>query len=455
VLLLLAGVQTVWYRSLSQLVQAVTLADEQSRLQSAVHAAAASLTVAEVAEHEYLANGDRSRLPAFDTAQVSAVGQLDFAEHLATPRDSAAVRAIGRMVLDVLDRMHRRIDQHALGRGRTARDRDSAIVEMRQLEQVRLAVLGFDAVVNAGLDARRFASGSAVSRTIAITGLVFLAAFAIAGRLLVWLEHEITRRREAEANAIVAKEEAERLSHAKSEFLAHVSHELRTPLNSVIGFSNVLLRKATGQDAVYLERVHANGTHLLALIENLLDLAKIEAGKDGVDLSVVPLDGLVRETVHELEGRLIGGNVRLETDVPRNVVPLLSDMRKLKQVLINLVGNAIKFTETGRVLVRIRTDPVTAEPIAVDVIDTGIGIPPEMQRRIFEAFEQGDHQTLRRYGGTGLGLAIAQAYCEMLGYRISVVSEVGQGSTFSVDLSAGIAARHLDESVPAVPVLVA
>ncbi len=435
VLLLLAGVQALWYRNLQGLVRAVTVVDEQSRLLSAVHSATASLKDAEVVEHEYMLTGDRPRVAAFEEARLAALDRIGFAERLAGPPDSAAVRALGRLMVDVLDRMHRRIGRRDARALPAARERDSLVVETRQLEQVRLAALGFDAVVHAGLDARRFASGSAVSRTVAITGLVFLAAFAIAGRLLVRLEREVVRRRNAEAHAIEAKEHAERMSRVKSQFLAHVSHELRTPLNSVIGFSNVLLRKAAGQDAVYLERVRANGTHLLALIDDLLDLAKIEAGKETVELSVVPLDILVRETVHELEGRLVGTNVALVTDIPPILVPLRSDMRKLKQILINLVGNALKFTDTGQVTVGVEADPTTGQPLRIAVADTGIGIPGDRLRTIFDAFEQADGGRPRRSGGTGLGLAIAQSYCDLLGYRISVASEVGTGSTFSVDLT--------------------
>ncbi len=183
-----------------------------------------------------------------------------------------------------------------------------------------------------------------------------------------------------------------------------------------------------------MERIRDNGTHLLNLIDDLLDLAKIEAGKVGLELGAVSLAQLIGETVAQLEGRLVGKEVVLETQIPPVIAPLTTDERKLKQVLINLIGNAVKFTEVGSVTIQVETDPATCAPVRIDVRDTGIGIPSARQATIFEAFEQADRSAARRYGGTGLGLSIAQAFCHLMGYRLSVVSEVGKGSTFSVEL---------------------
>jgi len=246
------------------------------------------------------------------------------------------------------------------------------------------------------------------------------------------------RRRDAERQAIRARDEAERMSLAKSEFLTLVSHELRTPLNSVIGFSNVLLRNSAtrtpAEEITYLERIRANGMHLLNLIDELLDLAKIEAGKEELEVGIVSLEQLICETVAQLEGRVVGKDLVLRAEVPPVIAPLVTDERKLKQVLINLIGNAVKFTDRGSVTTRVTIDPETTEATRIDVIDTGIGIPEHRQRAIFEPFEQADRSAARRHDGTGLGLAIAQEFCNLMGYRLSVASEAGKGSTFTIEL---------------------
>jgi K+-sensing histidine kinase KdpD len=148
----------------------------------------------------------------------------------------------------------------------------------------------------------------------------------------------------------------------------------------------------------------------------------------------VPLDRLVRETVAEQESLVRDKPVALVAEVPERVTPLVTDAEKLRQVLVNLIGNALKFTEQGSVRVRVVTDPADDRPVCVEVIDTGIGIPREKLGVIFEAFQQAEAGTSRKYGGTGLGLTISQALCQLMGYRIEVDSEPGQGSTFRICL---------------------
>jgi signal transduction histidine kinase len=231
---------------------------------------------------------------------------------------------------------------------------------------------------------------------------------------------------------------AEAASTAKSDFLASMSHELRTPLNSVIGFTNMLLKNRDGrlqqQELLYLDRVRANGMHLLALINEVLDLAKVEAGRLELHLAEVDLRELVSSTAEELEGKQHGG-VALRLEVPP-VRAITTDPLRLKQVLINLAGNALKFTEQGFVTIRIIATP-RGVPVAVEVADTGIGIPPDRIRSVFEPFTQAGPDTYERYGGTGLGLAISRALCEMMGFRLAVESEPGVGSTFRILLKNG------------------
>jgi len=251
---------------------------------------------------------------------------------------------------------------------------------------------------------------------------------------------DVTRRIHAEEALRLAKEEAEAANRAKSQFLANMSHELRTPLNSVIGFTNILLKNQQGnlndKQLNFLDRVLSNGRHLLTLINEVLDLAKIEAGRMELEIEEVDLDELVRETLAQLEGqvRSKGKDVDLRPEVPRDIEPLRTDRAKLKQVIINLVGNALKFTEEGEVAVIVESGENGSYPRKLHISDTGIGIPDDRLEAIFEAFQQADASTSRKYGGTGLGLTISQSICQMLEYEVDVESEVGVGSTFTIDL---------------------
>lgn len=249
---------------------------------------------------------------------------------------------------------------------------------------------------------------------------------------------DITDRQMVETSLRKEMEAAESANQAKSDFLARMSHELRTPLNSVIGFSNVLLRnKAENlrpQDIGYLERIQKNGVHLLALINDILDLSKIEAGRMEVDLESVSVADLVRHTASQFETQVHEKNVALNLALPEKIEHITTDPTKLQQVLMNLVGNAIKFTNEGSVEVRVITDPASDKPIAITVRDSGIGIPQDRMDAIFEAFEQAERSTTRKYGGTGLGLPICRSLCALLGFELAVSSEAGVGSTFTVDL---------------------
>lgn len=247
---------------------------------------------------------------------------------------------------------------------------------------------------------------------------------------------DVTARRRTQVALRMAKEEAEEANQAKSQFLANMSHELRTPLNSVIGFTNILLKNKGGkfanQELGFLDRISANGKHLLELINEVLDLAKIEAGRMELDLQPIVLEEFVNETISQMEGQVKDKKLVLRAEIPDGLPEVQIDAGKLKQVIINLVGNSLKFTEEGEVVVEISKVPEGEGVAGIRVMDTGIGIPADRLQGIFEAFQQADGTTSRKFGGTGLGLTISRSLCQLMGYDLKVESEVGKGTTFTI-----------------------
>ncbi len=227
----------------------------------------------------------------------------------------------------------------------------------------------------------------------------------------------------------------EMASEHKSAFLASMSHELRTPLNAIIGYSEMLHETAQdeGQEEFLpdLAKIRDAGRHLLGLINDILDLSKIEAGKMDLYLEEADLAGLVDEVRSIVEPLMAANANRLEIVCPAAVGALYTDRTKLKQSLLNLLSNAGKFTHEGRVKLEVKPAP---SEISFIVSDTGIGMTEEQQGRLFQAFSQADASTTRQYGGTGLGLAISKHFCEMLGGKIAVESTPGHGSTFTITL---------------------
>ena len=236
-----------------------------------------------------------------------------------------------------------------------------------------------------------------------------------------------------------ARDAADDANRAKSDFLARMSHELRTPLNAIIGFTRIIARSRDTslpeREREFLSRVEANGLRLLTLVNDILDLAKVEAGRLDVHRAPTDIGALVSETVAQCEGYPRRPDVALRAEVPGAPAMLVTDGAKLRQVLVNLISNALKFTERGEVVVRVVTN-TAQRPLLVEVHDTGRGIPRQRLSAIFEAFEQADATTGRDYGGTGLGLSISRALCLALGARLSVDSTPGEGSTFRVVLPA-------------------
>ncbi len=287
---------------------------------------------------------------------------------------------------------------------------------------------------------------------------------------------DITARKEAETHLKRAKEQAEQMSRelmeateranemakraeaanaAKSRFLANMTHEIRTPMNAIIGFSDILAEHDLGAELQrYVELICDSGHHLLRLIDDILDLSKIEAGR----MQIEPHDCRLAVVLNSIEAmmRPLAEKKNLQFEVTRrpNVPDLVhTDSARLRQCLVNLVGNAIKFTETGHVHVRVLLDGERTDPcLRFDVEDTGIGIAPDKLEAIFDAFEQADGTTTRHYGGTGLGLSITRKLVGLLGGAVHVKSRPGQGSVFSLTMPAGFCTLDNPPSSVSLPV---
>ena len=236
-----------------------------------------------------------------------------------------------------------------------------------------------------------------------------------------------------------AKTRAEEASVVQSQFVAKVSHELRTPLNSIIGFSSVLLKETgshpTAVNREYLQAIRENCTHLMNLVDQILDLSRVEAGETEISLGPVSLEDLIKETVSEMQVQARSPAFDIRSEIPEGLQHLRTDRKKLKQVLHLLIDNALKFTERGSFFIRVSEDPSDHSPRRIDIVDTGIGIRKDLLETIFEPFKQADNSSRRRYGGVGLGLTISRHLCDLLGYRLHATSEEAKGSTFSIIIS--------------------
>jgi signal transduction histidine kinase/DNA-binding response OmpR family regulator len=261
--------------------------------------------------------------------------------------------------------------------------------------------------------------------------------------LLVLAMEDVTERRRAEGEVATAKEAAETANRTKSLFLANMSHELRTPLNAILGFSEMLQEEAVEKDLpelnADLQKISTAGRNLLGLINDILDLSKIEAGKMELHLETFDLAPLIDEVASTIEMQVAKNGNTLEVSCPPDIGVMRADLSKVRQGLFNLVSNAAKFTHEGKIRVDAERQTMDGnEWIVFRVSDTGIGLSSEQIVRLFQSFTQADASTTRKFGGTGLGLALTRRFCQMMGGDVTVHSVPGEGSVFTIKLPAQV-----------------
>jgi signal transduction histidine kinase len=259
---------------------------------------------------------------------------------------------------------------------------------------------------------------------------------------VAWINvsRDITERKEAERMLRESKELAEEASRAKTTFLANMSHELRTPLTAIIGYSELIeteIGEVEPEEILKdIKNIQLAGNHLMAIIQDILDLTKIEAGQMDIFPESFIVTTFIDEILLTIKHLAAKNNNEFVVDYADAPIEMFSDQLKVRQILMNLISNALKFTKDGTITLTVKgqTDEDGEEIICFQVTDTGIGISEEQLKLIFEAFAQADASTTRRYGGTGLGLTITQHICQMLGGHIQVESKLNEGSAFTVHL---------------------
>jgi two-component system CheB/CheR fusion protein len=267
--------------------------------------------------------------------------------------------------------------------------------------------------------------------------ILWNSAFDRVNQVIYGVARDITEQKKMLEELEKSRLEAERNSDARGMFIARMSHELRTPLNSIIGFSGILQKNLAGsfsdKDLLYLDRIRRNGNTLLKLINSILEFSRTDSGFQEINLEEINLVDLIKEIIDLMQVSIEERNVSVIQKLPQQVATIKTDQVKLRQIIQNLIDNAVKFSPDGEVQIVLDIDSEDSRPRCLEIRDSGPGIAPEHLELIFEAFQQCDNSVTRRFGGAGLGLAIASSFAHILGFAIEVESEPGKGSCFKVN----------------------
>jgi two-component system sensor histidine kinase/response regulator len=435
-IVLLAVVSYESYRSTAEVARNARWTAHSFEVLASIQLARAELAEAQSAQRGFLLTEEDSLRVVADTLEGHLEGTVQTLRALTADNASQQAR-LDSVVPLVRERVARLNDVMRLRQERGIAAAAAAVREgsgarlsgeiQRRLDNIARAEFRLVEVRDSTLGARA-AHAEAVDILGGVVSTVFL------GIALLMLLDDLRKRERMEAELRVARDAAQEASRAKSDFLATMSHEIRTPMNGVIGMTELLLdTDPTPTQREYLNTVRTSAYSLLGIINDILDFSKIEAGRFELDAVPFALRDSLAVTVRTLATRAADKGLELTcgiaADVPDN---LIGDLGRLRQILLNLVGNAIKFTEDGEVSVQVRSESVGPDRVTLrfTVTDTGIGIPADKQAAIFEAFTQADRSTTRQYGGTGLGLTIASQLVTMFGGVIGVDSTVAVGSTF-------------------------
>jgi signal transduction histidine kinase len=398
----------------------------------------AALMESELAARGQLVSGDKRYDQIHQQAEATMLKQLDFVSGLTADNPSQVERirglrkavqtttAASRKLVEIREQQGEAAATRAFNETDPERGLETARMQIRQMSDAEQTLLA----TRAG---RLHASERALlNASVACALLVF--GLLLTAYLL--LRRDAMRRESLEQRLMRRNAELADASRLKSEFLAHMSHELRTPLNAILGFTGTLLMKLPGpltaDQQKQLHVIQKSARHLLSLINDLLDVAKIESGKVEIHLEVLLCREIIEQVIATLRPLAEGKNIRLDARFPEQPVHAKADRRAFSQILINLTNNAIKFTEKGSVTLELgeRADAIGGMAV-VDIVDTGAGVRPEEQPRLFSAFEQlGSIKS--KTDGTGLGLYVSGKLAALLGGRIDFKSEYGRGSCFTL-----------------------